>query len=151
MQIDPDRLILIVVGAHLTAEAEDRPLAYRLRERLMEWLAANAEGDHPVVEHAARVLVCTDLWYLNNDALRTRPTISVGSPSVNALSAFLGDKLPSAFAIEDVLLVQFDLDLEDLIACCWGVNQSATLAAVDAFAERYLEDFMREATRDWEA
>jgi len=46
------------------------------------------------------VLVCSDVWYLNNDPLRSRPTISIGGPGVNALSAYLADKLPSAFAIE---------------------------------------------------
>jgi hypothetical protein len=142
MQIEIDRLILIVTGAHLHAEISDRPIAYGLRQRLLEWLRGRGDfygGDAP------RVLVCSDLWYLNNDPLRSRPTISVGGPGNNALTAFLADKLPSAFAIEDQLVVQADLDFPDVLACCWGTDVTATAAAVDAFCERYLDAFMQAA------
>jgi hypothetical protein len=142
MQIDIDRLILIVTGAHLHAENTDRPIAYRLRQRLLEWLDSRGdflEGDAP------RVLVCSDVWYLNNDPLRSRPTISIGGPGINALTAFLADKLPSAFAIEDRLVVQADLDFPDVLACCWGTDVTATAAAVEAFCDRYLDAFMEAA------
>lgn len=149
MEPDHDRLILFVVGAHLRAELSDRPTAYRLLGRAADWLREHAPetGDDAL---RARLLVCTDLWYLNDDHLRSRPTVSIGAPGVNALSAFLADKLPSAFAIEDVLLVQADVEFEEPVACCWGATPAATLAAADAFAERYLDDFMRAATRDWD-
>lgn len=137
-----------MTGAHLKAEAADRPIAYRLRERMVRWLAEHGSevqgGDKspgaPVV-----VVVCSDLWYLNQDALRERPTVSVGGPSVNALSAYLGTRLPSALAVEGVMLVQADLEFVDAVACCWGVDGAATLSAVDAFVERYLDAFMRAA------
>ncbi len=146
MSIDLDRVILIVTGAHLRSEVGDRPLAYGLRERMVSWLQTRGlGGDLP----AERVVVCSDVWYLNQAELRTRPTISIGGPGVNALSAFLGDKLPTAFAIEDVLLVQVDLDFVDIIACCWGMNHATTVSSVEAFVERYLEDFLLAATRDW--
>ena len=145
MEIHTDRLILIVTGAHLRAEACDRPLAYGLRQRIADWLKAHALPDDPA---NPRVLVCTDVWYLNNDPLRSRPTVSIGGPGVNALSAYLGDKLPSAFAVEDVLLVQADPEFHDPIACCWGRDQPSTAAAVDAFADRYLDAFMEAATRE---
>jgi hypothetical protein len=137
--LDPDRLALVVVGAHLRAEVEDRPLAYHLREQMLARL-----GDHPAA-NGWRVALCTDVWYLNNAELRARPTISVGGPGVNALSAYLGDKLPSAFAIEGRLVVQLDLDYTELLACCWGVNQTATAAAVEAFIDKYLEGFLEAA------
>ena len=38
--IDVDRVMLIVVGAHLAAEVSDRPLAYRLREAALRWIDA---------------------------------------------------------------------------------------------------------------
>lgn len=142
MHIETDRLILIVTGAHLQAEAGDRAVAYGLRGRMMEWLADRGREAEP---ERPRVIVCSDLWYLNNDPLRARPTISVGSPGVNALTAFLADKLPSAFAIEDRLIVQADLDFPDCLACCWGADIAATSAAVDAFCERYLDAFMEAA------
>jgi len=139
--IDTSRLILIVVGAHLRAEVSDRPLAYRLRERLLTWLDRHAEREGAPPD----VVVCTDLWYLNADDLRKRPTISIGPPGVNALTAYLADKVPSAFAIDNVLSVQLDTDFLDLTVCCWGNEQSATASAIDAFCERYLDAFMERA------
>jgi len=91
--------------------------------------------------------VCSDLWYLNNEALRSRPTVSVGGPDVNALTAYLADKLPSVLAVEDEYLVQMDPELVDVAACCWGAEAGATLAAVDGFAERYLDEFLDAAER----
>lgn len=148
--VDLDRLILIVTGAHLRAEVGDRPLAYRLRERIVGWLdeRLDADGDDP--RRLSRVVVCSDVWYLNNDELRRCPAISIGGPGVNALSAYLGDKLPSAFVIDDVLVVQLDPGFDELLACVWGVNHAATVTAVDAFAERYLGAFLEAATRAWE-
>ncbi len=144
MEIHTDRLILIVTGAHLRAEVTDRPIAYGLRKSMTDWLAAHGQPESP---GHPRVLVCSDVWYLNNDPLRSRPTVSIGGPGVNALSAFLADKLPSAFAVEDVLLVQADPEFTEVIACCWGRDQRATSAAVEAFTQRYLEAFMDAATR----
>lgn len=135
--IDPDRLVLIVTGATLRAEAEDRPLAYALRERV---LAARDQrsGDNPPFD----VLVCSDIWRLNTDALRNCPTISVGGPAVNALTAYLTDKIDSAYVVEDSLMVQADIDFTDLRVCCWGVDRAGTARAVDAFAEKYLDAYV---------
>lgn len=144
--MDPDRLIIIVTGAHLRAETGDRPLAYVLRRRMLRWL----EMDEDTPFDQSPVVVCSDLWYMNRDELRSCPTVSVGGPGVNAFSAFLADKLPSAFAIESVLVVQLDLDFTERVACVWGMDNATTIAAVDAFTERYLDDFMAAATRDWD-
>lgn len=145
MDINTDRLILIVTGAHLKAEASDRPLAYHLRKVMSDWLTRKGLPENP---ECPRVLVCSDVWYLNNEPLRSRPTVSIGGPGVNALSAYLGDKLPSAFSIENVLLVQADLEFIDVVATCWGVDDSSTAAAVEAFANKYLDAFMTAATAD---
>ncbi|MEX2217350.1 MAG: hypothetical protein WD749_01205 [Phycisphaerales bacterium] len=137
-----DRTVLIVTGAHLEAEVHDRPLAYGLRERMLERLAgAGHEG--------ARVIVCSDVWYLNNEPLRRRPTVSIGAPGVNALSAFVGDKLPSVFTVDGVMVVQADLEMIDQVVCCWGRDAGATRAAVEAFEERYLGQFLEAATAEW--
>lgn len=137
-EIDTERVLPIVVGAHLQAELWDRGPAYRLRE-----LAASALGQG----HRLEPVVCTDLWYMNSPALRGRPTISVGSPGLNALSAYLADKLPSAFVVDGVLMVQYDPQAQDPAACCWGVDAESTAAAVDAFCDRYLGDFLDAAAR----
>lgn len=137
--IEPSRLLLIVTGAHLRAEANDRPLAYRLRDEALGRLERRPHDER------LGVLVCSDIWYLNNDDLRACPTVSVGAPGVNALGAYLADKLPSAFAVEGVLSVQLDTDFVDLLASCWGHDASSSRAAVDAFAERYLDVFLDKA------
>lgn len=138
--IDTGRLLLIVVGAHLRAEVADRPLAYRLRERILRWLDERDE-----VPAMPDVVVCTDIWYLNNEELRAQPTISIGGPGVNALGAYLADRLETAFVIEDVLAVQVDLDFVDPVASCWGTTHAATVNAIDAFCERYLDSFLEHA------
>jgi hypothetical protein len=142
-QIDADTLFLIVVGAHPRAEQTDRPIAYMLRQRVAKWLAKRFEGAEPPLTP----LVVSDVWYLNDNSLRRCPAVSVGGPGVNALSAYLGDKLPSAFCVDDHMMVQMDLDLNDLVAVCWGVTPEATANAVEAFTERYLDEFMEAAAR----
>jgi hypothetical protein len=132
--VDAGVVVPIVGGAHLRAEVGDRPTAYALRARLAEALG-DACGLVPVV--------LSDVWYLNDDRLRTRPTISIGAPAVNALTAHLADRVPSAFVSDGVLMVQLDVGLEDLTACCWGVDSAVTAAAVGVFCDRYLARYAR--------
>ncbi len=132
---DPDRAVLIVTGSTLAAEAFDRPTANSLRTAL-----AAAMPAHDVV-------VCSDIWYLNQNDLRARPTISIGSPQVSALAAYLADRLPTAFAIDDVLMIQADPDFDEPIASCWGVTHDATTRAAVEFRERYLKAFVKAAAR----
>ena len=95
--IDVDQLILIVVGAHLRSEMTDRQLAYRMREsalRSMDQLEAEDDIVDPLT-----IVVCTDLWYLNHPELMARPTITIGDPERNSASAYLGNKVPTAFVV----------------------------------------------------
>lgn len=125
--------VVIVTGAHLEAERAHRPLAYHLREKLLERL--DAPGPDAVV-------VCSDLWYLNHPHLRAQPTIAVGGPEVNALTASLADRLPSLFAIDGELLIQGDASFDAPIACIWGVDPASTAKAVAIFEERHLAGFL---------
>ena len=129
---EPEHAVIIVVGAHLEAERDDRPIAYALRERVRARLRRGQD-----------VTVCTDVWYLNNGELRARPTISVGPPRVNALTAYLADRLPSVYVVDDRCMVQADFENDEPAASCWGVNARQTIAAVEAFASRFLDEFMR--------
>jgi hypothetical protein len=138
--VDLSRLILIVTGAHLHAEAAHRPLAYSLQRAMLERLGRRGTA-----------VVCSDIWYMNNDQLRGCPTVSLGGPALNALSAFLADKLPSAFVVDGRVLIQADPGFDDPIACCWGADDACTAAAVDAFKDRYLDAFLIAATRSWPA
>lgn len=131
--------ILIVTGAHLHAEITDRPIAYALRSRVMETLVRLREA--PARDD--QVVVCSDVWYLNTDSLRACSVISIGGPGVNALTAYLGDKIPSAVAIEGEFVVQYDVSTHEPIAACWGASDRGTRTAVDAFAARFLEPFVR--------
>ena len=148
--VDLDRVALIVTGADLRAEIADRPLAYRLQRAMLDWrdiYAPDADESGTPGARPFDVLVCSDVWYLGNPEMTQRPTISVGGPAVNALTAHLADKAPSAFVIDDVLIVQLDLDFRDLRGCCWGKDRNATESAVAAFIDRYLDQFMQ-ATAD---
>src|SRR5688572_23774540 len=103
-------LLLIVVGAHLRAETADRPLAYRLRERMHAWLEKHAVG----LNVPLYPVVCSDIWYMNQEAFHTRPTISLGGPGVNALSAYFHDKLGPAALSENRMVIQLDPAFVDL-------------------------------------
>ena len=45
-------------------------------------------------------------------------------------------------------LFQGDPHWREPIACCWGVSDADTLAAVEAFIERYLAGFLEAAARE---
>lgn len=128
--------LLIVTGAHLAAEVHDRALAYALREQVLAALDARGVRLEP-----AGVIVCSDLWVMNQEELRSRPTISIGAPGVNALGAFLASRVPSVLAVEGVYVVQMQ-DEPTPVASCWGRDAPATAAAVEAFALRHLESFL---------
>ncbi|MHC4976299.1 MAG: hypothetical protein ACYTF7_06800 [Planctomycetota bacterium] len=132
-----DRLVLIATGAHLRSEVGDRPIAYSLRQEILTRLEDRFPDGSPL-----DVVVCSDLWRLNDESLSQIPTVSIGGPGVNALTACLGDKLASVFVIEDRLIVQADLDFDDLTVCCWGMDHDLTISATQAFVEKYLDAYL---------
>ncbi|MEO1129096.1 MAG: hypothetical protein AAFX05_05225 [Planctomycetota bacterium] len=130
--------ILIIVGASLRAERVDRPLAYRLREHLLRWMDdADREG--------ADVVVCTDLWYLHDDSLHDCWGVAVGPPERNAVTARSETHTPGALIIDGALTIRFDVELDQRMASCWGTGDAQTATAIDAFAERYVGQFMMAA------
>ncbi len=132
-------LLLIVVGAHLRAEVADRPLAYRLSQRVKKWLKAHDDR----MNVSLMPVVCSDIWYVNQRDLQSLPTVSVGGPEVNALSAYFANKLPTAWVRDNHMLVQLDPEYVDLRVCVWGADHRLTVAAVDVFCEQYLEGYLR--------
>ena len=141
--IDTDRLIAIVTGIQLRAELGDRPLAYRVeqavRERVEAALGKPGAGELPRLSP----VVVSDVYYLNDEAIRARPTISVGGPGVNAVSAMLVNKIPTALAIENTLVIQMDVEMRDARCAVWGMNHLDTVRAVEAFlAKGYLGAFV---------
>ena len=142
--IDPDRLIWIVTGVQLKAELGDRPLAYRIEQEIRDRLAALLEPPEAGEPPRLTPVVVSDVYYLNNDDAQKGPTISIGGPGMNAVSAMLVDQLPTALAIEDTLVIQMDLDLGDTRCAVWGMNHLDTVRAVETFvAKGYLDAFVR--------
>ena len=87
-------------------------------------------------------LIVTDLWFLNAPPLMERPTISIGDPEVNAVTAWMSTRLPTIMVVDDVLRIQMDPELLDLRACFWGVTQEATETATETFIAKYLPEFL---------
>jgi hypothetical protein len=136
---EPACLLMIVVGAHLRAEVADRPLAYRLLEAMHQWI-----GQHlALMDVPLAPVVCSDIWYMNHEELQRRPTISLGGPGVNALSAYWTQKLSPAVVRDDQLLIQLDPEFVDLRVCLWGMNHQRTIEALDYFLEHYLDSYLR--------
>lgn len=143
-EVDTDRLLPIVTGIQLNAELGDRPLAYRIESEMRllldRLLPPPQESDPPRLTP----VVLSDVYYLNSEPLQSRPTISIGGPGVNALSALLVNELPTVAAIENVLVVQMDLDQADHRCAVWGMNHLDTVRAVELFlAKGYLEAFVK--------
>ena len=141
--IEIDRLIWIVTGVQLKAELGDRPLAYRIeaevRQRLGALLGKTEAGAPPKLVPA----VISDVYYLNNEEIQSRPLIAVGGPGVNLVSANLVEELPTAVAIENVLVVQMDVEMEDRRCAVWGMDHLSTIRAVETFiAKGYLDTFV---------
>lgn len=141
VEIDTDKLLLIVTGAHLKAELIDRPHAYALQDRINDLLHRLTGSTHAPLQP----LVCSDVWYLNNEELHVRPAIAVGGPGVNAFAAYLHQKLPTALAIEEQLVIQLDIEHVDPRVSLWGVDHRHTASAVELFEQKYLLEYLRAA------
>ncbi len=140
---DPDdagdaHRVVIVVGSHLRAEAGDRPLAYKLLGEMEKWKRRHAKRLNVEIDP----VICCDLWYLNHEELRRRPTVCIGGPGVNALSAYLAQHLGKDSMDADVLL-QVDPDFTDLQACIWGTDRRLTAHGLQVFIDRYLDGYLR--------
>ncbi len=136
---DLSSLLLVVVGAHLRAEVADRPLAYGLCDRIRSWIQDHGQEMNVPLEP----VVCSDVWYINNAPLQRRPTISVGGPGVNALSAYYADKLSSALVHDNHLVIQLDPELVDLRVSLWGMDHQLTVEAMKVFIQKYLTPYLR--------
>ncbi len=137
--LEDSNTLLIVVGAHLRAETADRPLAYELRDHAMKWLAEHREQ----LNVTLGVTVCCDIWYLNNERLQHCPTVSLGGPGVNALSAYFAQNLKHDTDAEQQVLIQIDPEFTDLRVCIWGSNHELTVKGLDLFVHQYLDGYLR--------
>ena len=133
-----DTRVYIVTGSNLRSEEFDRPLAYYLRERMLNSMQS---------ANVRKVNVVSDILYLNNRDIQECPTVAVGGPDVNAVTSLFYEVIPYALAIDDVLVVQMDLFLENKNVALWGMSPEATSDAVEIFLQdRYMGEFIK-ATR----
>ncbi|MCP3905399.1 MAG: hypothetical protein GY715_17370 [Planctomycetes bacterium] len=135
--VDADLVLPLVVGAHLEAERHDRALAYGLSDEIA---ARQGLMDGPMTFEP---LVCCDLWYLNDDALRLRPTLTIGRPEINAATAFLASRVPTMMVREDAYRIQLDPEFIERRGCIWGTDAEATAEAVKVFIDRYLAEYLQ--------
>ena len=133
----PEPVAVLVVGSHLFAEVYDRPYAYRL-QRALERRIVDLGGEIGM----GHIVVCSDIWYLNQEALRVLPCISIGNPNNNAVAAFWAEKLPTVIAVDGMYIVQFDDGHGIPVASCWGADASCTHAAVDQFEKKWMDQFL---------
>ncbi|QQE11392.1 hypothetical protein JD969_18135 [Planctomycetota bacterium] len=134
--------LLIVTGSHLRAETADRPLAYQLQSKISDWINEHDQYLNVRIDP----IVCSDIWFLNNQELQRRPVICIGGPGVNALSAYFAKFIPDddeEEPREPRVLIQIDPEFTDLHACIWGTNHELTRKGLDLFSEQYLDPYMR--------
>ncbi|MBT4524274.1 MAG: hypothetical protein HOC21_05065 [Phycisphaerae bacterium] len=134
--VNLDTIIPIVVGAHLRAELGDRRRGYYLGEAIVAWMEQQKIPGPPWP------LVCSDLWYLNDPELRTRPTICIGQPEVNAATAALSTKLETVLLEDNAYRIQGDPEFIDLKYCLWGIDDTHTNQCVDQFIKNALPNFL---------
>ena len=132
-------LLLIVTGAHLRAEVADRPLAYQLGQAVERWLEEHRE----LLNVQVAPVVCSDVWYVNQDTMQRHPTVSVGGPGVNVLSHEFAQNLNTAYVRENQVVIQLDPEFVDLRVSVWGMDHERTVEALNVFVERYLDGYMR--------
>jgi hypothetical protein len=138
-QLDDASVVMVVVGSHLRAETADRPLAYHVQKYITDWVAQHRDALNVNIQ----AIVCSDIWYLNHKTLQQRPTISVGGPGVNALSAYFAQALPEKTGSEAQVLIQIDPEFTDLRVCIWGSNHEFTVKGIHLFSKQYLGDYLR--------
>jgi len=141
--IDPgvpvEQMLLIVCGAHLRAERMDRPLAYDLADAISAWFEQRQGQGLAQVEP----IVCSDIWYVNDHDLQRRPTISIGGPGVNALSAYYSQHLPAVTMEPDQGAIQIDEEWVDLRVSIWGPDHASTRKAVQRFINKHLDVYLK--------
>jgi hypothetical protein len=131
-----DNIIPIVIGAHLRAELGDRRRGYHVAEAIVHWMEQHQVPGPPWP------LVCSDMWYLNTLELRTRPTICIGQPELNAATAALSPKLETVLLEDNAYRIQCDPEYIDLKCCLWGIDDTHTNQCVEQFIKIVLPRFI---------
>ena len=122
--VDPDETVVLVIGTSPNAEERDRPLAERLK----------AEIDRRGAGHAyRRAVVVGDEGYLEHGAFHHNPTITIGGPGANGVTAEFTAMLPTVYSRDERVFVQAELEGELKRVALWGADAGATAEAVAVF------------------
>ncbi len=132
-QLDVNQTILIVVGAEIKPEEKDRPLAYKLQQYIEK---SPKYGKIPF----RKCIVISDILFENDKIIQVCPTIAIGGPGVNMVSAKFADKLPICLNKDNRCFVQYDKNSENNKASIWGIDQATTNEALDEFIKNGLLD-----------
>jgi hypothetical protein len=137
--LDTDETVIIVTGSDIRAEERDRPTAYRLKAEIDR----RSDG-----QPFRRAVVVGDAWYLDHRVFHLNPTIAVGGPGVNGLSAELSQQVPVVWTQDQRSFVQVDFENPAKRAALWGLDAEATMLAVETFVSRgFLDDLLRRIWR----
>jgi hypothetical protein len=132
--VDVGETVAVVVAGELDPEAPDRLSA----------LALKAEIDRRGAGHPyRRAVVMTDQAWFETPLFHASPTIAVGGPGVNGVSARFGQELPTVWTADDRALIQAEFREAAPRATVWGMDRDATAASVEAFMVRgWLDEFL---------
>ncbi len=136
---ESEHLLLIVTGTCLQAEHIDRPLAYQLRSQIY----AKLKKYGMKLNTRACPVVCSDIHYMNNEALHIRPTVSIGGTNVNALSIYYRDKLTVAEERKDSFSILLDSEFTDLRVCLLTEDHRHASVMLKLFCQKYLDAYLR--------
>jgi len=125
-QLDVNQTILIVVGSEIKPEEKDRPLAYKLQQRIAQ---SDKYGKLPF----RKCIVISDILFEKDKIIQVCPTISIGGPGVNLVSARLVEKLPVHINKNNRYFIQYDKNPKNNRVSLWGMDQATTNEAIDTF------------------
>lgn len=134
----PLRLLLIVTGSTLRAEQMDRPLAYYLKQRIEQALAASPSED--AFDYLVQVVA--DFRWIQDEGLQEMATISLGGPGVNELAHRWLEEVPVSLAYNERYFIQMDPELHEPRVSIWGMDNPTTQIAVSVFLDRFLPRFL---------
>jgi hypothetical protein len=132
--VDSEETVVIAIASDLEPGHPDRHSAARLKEEV------DARGRGWPYRRA--VIVDDESWF-DTELFLAAPTIAIGGPGANGVSARLAGELPTVWTDGDRVVIQVDLADGRRRASLWGSDRHATTEAVEAFIARgWLDEFL---------
>lgn len=132
--VDSEETVVIVIGSDLEPGHPDRLGA--------EALKAEIDSRGRGWSYRRAVVVDDERWF-ETPMIHAAPTISIGGPGANGVSARMAGELPAVWTDADRVVIQAELSDGPRRATLWGSDRHATREAVDAFIARgWLDEFL---------